>query len=72
VGIHGVRYTWQVGGERPASGEDLPKSKFTLKPIYTVTHTEADKGKTVYYAVCYENSTGGAGSWPPIEEAIIG
>ncbi|MDR1324909.1 MAG: hypothetical protein LBK00_02610 [Treponema sp.] len=71
-GVHGVRYGWQVGGEKPASGEDLPKSKFNRKTNQTITYTEADKGKTAYYSVCYENSAGDQGLWSPIEEAIIG
>jgi hypothetical protein len=69
---HGVRYGWQVGGERPASGEDLPKSRFNRKTNQVISHTEADKGKTAYYATCYENSKGDQGKWSPVEEAVIG
>jgi hypothetical protein len=69
---YGVRYAWQVGGEKPASGEDLPNSKFSRKTTFTVTHTEADKAKTAYYAACYENGKGDTGPWSPVEEAVIG
>ncbi|MDR0684562.1 MAG: hypothetical protein LBF83_05495 [Spirochaetaceae bacterium] len=69
---YGVRFAWQVGGTRPASGADLSKTKFSRKPILLVTHTEADKAKTSYYAACYENSKGDAGPWSPVEEAVIG
>ncbi|MDR2517538.1 MAG: hypothetical protein LBC88_09205, partial [Spirochaetaceae bacterium] len=69
---YGVRYAWQVGGEKPASGADLPKSKFSRKTTHLVTHTEADKGKPCYYAACYENSRGDTGPWSPVEEAFIG
>jgi hypothetical protein len=44
-----VRYGWQVGGEKPAKGEALPKSKFTRKTVHIVVHTEADKGKREAY-----------------------
>jgi hypothetical protein len=71
-GVHGVRYAWQVGGERPAKGEDLPKSKFSQRTFFIVTHTEADKAKTAFYATCYENSRGDEGPWSPVEEAVIG
>ena len=67
-----VRYAWQVGGERPAAGEDLPKSKFSRKTTHVITHTEANKAETAYYAACYENAKGDTGPWSPIEEAIIG
>jgi hypothetical protein len=72
---YGVRYSWQVSaapGERPAKGEDLPKTKFSRKTTITITHTEAEKGKAVYYAACYENAKGESGPWSLIEEAIIG
>jgi hypothetical protein len=68
---YGVRYAWQVGGERPASGEDLPKTKFTRRTTYVVGHTEADKGKTVWYATCYENGRGDPGRWSPVTDAVI-
>jgi hypothetical protein len=69
---YGVRYAWQVGGTKPASGADLTKTKFSRKTTLIVTHTEADKGKTAYYSTCYENGKGDTGPWSPIEEAIIG
>ncbi|MDR0644755.1 MAG: hypothetical protein LBG05_07600 [Treponema sp.] len=69
---YGVRYAWQVGGEKPAAGADLPKTKFARKTTLIVTHTEADKAKTAYYAACYENGKGDTGPWSSIEEAIIG
>ncbi|MDR0636901.1 MAG: hypothetical protein LBF87_07465 [Treponema sp.] len=68
---YGVRYAWQVGGVKPASGADLSKVKFSRKPTLVVTHTEADKGQAAYYASCYENSRGEAGPWSPVEEAFI-
>jgi hypothetical protein len=71
-GVHGMRYSWQVGGEKPASAESLPKSKFSRKTDLVITHTEADKAQTAYYAVSYENSAGDAGPWSPVEEAVIG
>ncbi|MDR2448155.1 MAG: hypothetical protein LBD58_12860 [Treponema sp.] len=70
---YGVRYVWQVGGERPASGADIRgQTKFSRKTNLVVTHTEADKAKTCYYATCYENGKGEQGSWSPVEEAVIG
>jgi hypothetical protein len=67
-----VRYAWQVGGERPASGGDIKGStKITRKTTYIVRHTEADKGKTAYYSTAYENDNGDTGKWSPVEEAII-
>jgi hypothetical protein len=69
---YGVRYAWQVGGEKPTTGADLPKTLFKRKPTLTIPHSEADKAKTAYYATCYENSKGDMGPWSPVEEAVIG
>jgi hypothetical protein len=69
---YGVRFAWQVGGEKPASGADLPKTKFSRKPVLVITHTEAAKAQTAWYATCYENSKGETGPWSPVEEAVIG
>jgi hypothetical protein len=69
---HGVRYAWQIGGERPVSGEAIQgKTKFNLRTTILVQHSEADKGKTAYYATCYENGKGDEGKWSPVVEAII-
>jgi hypothetical protein len=56
----------------PASGADLPKGRFSRKPVIVVAHGEAFKVQTAYYATCYENSKGEAGGWSPVVEAIIG
>jgi hypothetical protein len=69
---YGVRYGWQTGGERPASGENLPKSRFSRRTSMIISHTEADAGKTAYYATCYENGRGDQGKWSPVVSAIIG
>jgi hypothetical protein len=68
---YGVRYAWQVGGEKPATGAHLPKTQFSRRTTLIVTHTEAEKGQTAYYATCYENGKGDEGSWSPITEAVI-
>jgi hypothetical protein len=56
---------------KPASGAALSKTEFSRKPRYVVTHSEADKGKTVYYATCYENGKGYKGPLSPVIEAIV-
>jgi hypothetical protein len=69
---YGVRYGWQIEGARPAAGADLPKSRFSRWASIVITHTEATKGETVYYATCYENAKGDTGPWSPIVEAVNG
>jgi hypothetical protein len=79
---HGVRIYWGVLGKAvaadkfrlsapPESGEDLPHSIFTRRKKYRFDFSEADRGKTVYFCLCYENSKGEAGPWGPVIPAII-
>jgi hypothetical protein len=68
---YGVRYSWQIGGERPATGAALPKTKFSRETTLVIAHTEADKAQTAYYATCYENGKGEQGPWSAITEAVV-
>jgi hypothetical protein len=67
-----VRYALQVGGDKPASGADLSKSKFSRKTSHVVQHTKADKAKMAFYFTCYENSKGDICLCPLVVEAVIG
>jgi hypothetical protein len=69
---YGIRYAWQVGGEPPRSGKDLPRSRFTRRTSLTITHGEEEKGKPAWYSTCYENTRGEAGPWSPVVESYIG
>jgi hypothetical protein len=71
-GVAGMKIAFQIGGAKPASGADLSKSRYSGKMTFTISHSEADKGKPVYYSVCYENARGDQGPWSPVEEAFIG
>jgi hypothetical protein len=69
---YGVRFVWQAGGERPATGASIINGKFSRRPVITIAYDETERGKTAYYASCYENAKGEAGPWSPVEEAYIG
>jgi hypothetical protein len=71
-GVWGVCYGWQVGGEKPTDGADLPKSKFSRRTRLCIHHTEADAGKRVHYSTCYQNVRGDQGQWSPVMTAYIG
>jgi hypothetical protein len=72
AGVHGVRFAWQVGGERPAEGGAMNSGKFSRRPEIFVSHGEPNRGKMAYYAACYENAKGESGPWSPVVEAYIG
>ena len=70
-GVHGVSFARQVGGTRPAAADAIAEKEFQQSPVRVYTYTEADKGKTVYYAAVYENGRGQKGPWSDIVEVII-
>ena len=59
------------GDTLPASGEDLPKHKFTRQKKVKFEFTPADVKKTAYFCIRYENSKGKAGAWGPMISAVI-
>jgi hypothetical protein len=55
----------------PTSGDNLPHSVFTRKQKHQFDFPEADRRKSVYFCLHYENGKGDAGHWGPILQAII-
>jgi hypothetical protein len=78
---YGVRIFWGLSGlaggedkfrvtEAPASGKDLPHSKFTRrhKELFDF---DGESGNTVYFCLRYENPKGDAGPFGPMLKAVI-
>ena len=68
---HGVRYAWEIRDDAPANAGDLRHSVFRVKTTEVFDYDEAERGKKVFYAACYENAKGEAGPWSDIIEAVI-
>lgn len=68
---YGVRYGWQLDGTKPASGDDLPKSRFSRRTDLVISFTEKEAGKPIWFATCYENAKGETGPWSPLVETHI-
>jgi hypothetical protein len=81
---YGVRIFWGIMGDSterdkfriaapPVTGNDLPHSTFTHRTKYRFDF-EGDSGKTVWFALRYENAKGGkkgVGPYGPLFSAII-
>jgi hypothetical protein len=78
---YGVRIYWGLSGsptetdrfrvtEPPASGRDLPHSRFTRRQK-EFFNFDKESGNTVYFCLRYENPTGGEGPFGPILSAVI-
>jgi hypothetical protein len=68
---YGVRYCWETRDTPPTNADDLRRSAFSRRTTHVVNYNEADRGKTAYYAACYENSKGEAGPFSDIVSVII-
>ncbi|GHV55813.1 hypothetical protein AGMMS49579_19490 [Spirochaetia bacterium] len=68
---YGVKYLSEIRDTPPPDAADLRNAIFTRKTTQVYDYTEADRGKKVFYAACYENSKGEQGPWSDIIAAII-
>ena len=59
------------GATPPASGIELTQSRFTRRKNALFTFLPTDTGKTVYFAIRYENSKGKSGPWGPLFSSLI-
>jgi hypothetical protein len=70
-GQHGVEIRWAILDAPPGSLKDLINSSFDTHTPFTLTFDESDRGKTVYFCLCWENTRGIKGPWSEIQKAII-
>ena len=69
-GVHGAEIRWLIADERPEI-EDLTNSDIDTRTPYTLEFTEAQRGKTVWICLRWQNTRGEKGKWGDIERAII-
>ena len=70
-GQHGMELAGQIGGEKPANVRALKLSYFDTHTPLVIEFEEEDRGKTFWYAVRWENTTGQKGPWSDIRSALI-
>ena len=71
AGQHGAEILWAILDAPPAHLGDLVHSAFDTHSPYTLSFDESERGKTVYFALCWENTRGEKGPYSPIESAIV-
>jgi len=62
---------WLVANKAAATVEEMSHSVFSSKTPFVMTFPDADRGKTVSMAVCWENPRGEKGPWSEIISTII-
>jgi hypothetical protein len=70
-GVHGAEIRWAILGAPPLSIDELIHSSFDTRSPFTLVFDESQRGKTVYFCLCWENTTGAKGPWSEIVNAII-
>jgi len=70
-GAAGACVAWTVGDKAVVSVEALTHSVFSSKSPHIMTFPDAERGKTVSMAVCWENPKGEKGPWSEIISTIV-
>jgi hypothetical protein len=71
AGQHGAEIRWAILDAPPVHIDDLVHSAFDTHSPYTLTFDDSERGKTVYFALCWENTRGEKGPYSPFVSAII-
>ncbi|MDR1347250.1 MAG: hypothetical protein LBJ63_02300 [Prevotellaceae bacterium] len=71
LGQHCAEIRWALLDTPPASLKDLINSSVDTHTPFTLEFDENERGKNVYFALCWENTRGEKGPWSEIQSAII-
>jgi hypothetical protein len=70
-GVHGVEIKWRMLDIPPSTVEELIYSAFDTRTPFTLEFEENERGRTIYFALRWENTRGEKGPWSDISSAII-
>ncbi|MDR0873485.1 MAG: hypothetical protein LBN27_08505 [Prevotellaceae bacterium] len=71
AGIHGVEIAWRVGATAATLWDELTNSAFDTATPYRFSFPSEERGKTLSFALRWENTRGEKGAWSQIYTAII-
>jgi hypothetical protein len=71
AGQHGVEIRWAILDAAPDSISKLVNSSFDTHTPFTLEFDENQRGKTVWFCLCWENTRGEKGPWSEIVSAVI-
>jgi hypothetical protein len=70
-GVHGAEIRWAILDAAPEDWEQLIHSVFDTHTPIRLSFSGYERGKTLYFALRWENNIGEKGPWSPIQSAII-
>jgi hypothetical protein len=71
AGVHGAEIAWAILDVPPVDWKELIRSSFDTHTPLRLTFEGSDRGKTLYFALRWENTRGEKGPWSEILSAII-
>jgi hypothetical protein len=70
-GVHGAEVAWAILAAPPVDWKELTRSSFDTQSPLRLTFEGDDRGKTLYFALRWENTRGEKGPWSEIQNTII-
>jgi hypothetical protein len=71
AGQHGVEVVWSIRETPPTRWDELLHSVIDTKSPCTLSFENDQRGKTLYFAVRWENTRGEKGPWSVIQSTVI-
>ncbi|MDR3308405.1 MAG: hypothetical protein LBS80_00430 [Tannerella sp.] len=70
-GVNGAVIVYGVLDTPTTSQDDLPHSVLATRTPHTLEFAAAERGKTVYYAICWQNEKGQRGPFSEVGSSIV-
>jgi hypothetical protein len=70
-GYDGAVIIWDVLDAPPEHPDDLNRHTMASRTPFPLHFDEAERGKTVYVSLCWQNERGITGAWSEIKSAVI-
>jgi hypothetical protein len=71
AGVHGFETCWAVLDTPPTDWTQLARSSFSTRTPLRLSFSGNERGKTLYFALRWENNRGVKGPWTDIMSAVI-
>jgi hypothetical protein len=70
-GVNGAVVVYDVLDTPPTSINSLVRNVLATRTPYVLEFDESERGKRVYFAICWQNKKGKRGPWSEIESAVV-
>jgi hypothetical protein len=71
AGYDGAVVVWDVLAKPPEEPDDLKRHELASRTPFAMKFKEAERGKTVYIALCWQNGKGITGEWSEVQSTIV-